>query len=246
MPVRALFTDRSGGRSAGEYAANNLASHVGDDPDVVRTNRRRAAELVGARRLVVLQAIRGGPIGTVTAASSQADDAEAGTEAGSTEVDGVEGLVCADPGVALAVLVADCVPVLLADEHAGVVAVAHSGRRGTAVDITGQAVVAMQGAGARPERLRAWVGPAICGRCYEVGEQVQREVALRYPVAATRTPHGTAALDLPSVVLEQLAAAGVRHVEHDDRCTAEDPTLYSYRRDGRTGRQAGIVVWDRP
>jgi copper oxidase (laccase) domain-containing protein len=86
------------------------------------------------------------------------------------------------------------------------------------------------------------VGPAICGRCYEVGADVAAAAVEAVPTAASRTPHGTPALDLPRAVLEQLAAAGVTRVSHDARCTAEDPGLYSYRRDGRTGRQAGLVA----
>jgi polyphenol oxidase len=97
-------------------------------------------------------------------------------------------------------------------------------------------------AGARADRLTAWVGPAICGRCYEVGEDVAADVVAVEPAAAARTSWGTTALDLPAAVAAQLRRAGVTDIRTDGRCTLEEPSLYSYRRDGRTGRQASVVV----
>ncbi len=231
MGVRVVITDRVGGVSAAPFDTLNLAAHVGDDPEAVATNRRHLAALaeVPSDRLVVLAAVSGGPVAVV-------EHADPG------EVTGVEALVTTQPDLALAVIAADCVPVLLADDRAGVVAVAHAGRRGVAARITSQALDAMLGLGARPEYLVAWVGPAICGRCYEVGDDVAREVTAVAPAAASTTSWGTTALDLPAAVAAELAAAGVADVTRDPRCTAEDPLLFSYRRDGRTGRQACLIV----
>ena len=155
---------------------------------------------------------------------------------------GTDALVTSTPGLALGVLVADCVPVLLADAAAGVVAAAHAGRRGVAASIVAAVTAHMRARGADPGRTTAWVGPAICGGCYEVPEAMQADVARVVPAAAAVTRAGRPALDLPAAVVDQLNAAGVLDVRRDGRCTAEDPDLFSYRRDGRTGRTAGVVL----
>jgi YfiH family protein len=231
MSVRVLLTGRAGGVSQGDFASLNLASHVGDDPAAVAQNRARVAAAVGVGpdRLVVLAAVSGGPVARVD-----------GT--GPREVTGVEALVSTDADLALAVIAADCVPVLLADDEAGVVAVAHAGRRGVAARIVPDAVAALVQAGGSPGRTSAWVGPAICGRCYEVGEQVAAPVVALEPAAAATTRWGTPGLDLVAAVREQLRRAGVDEVSVDGRCTLEDEQLFSYRRDGRTGRHAAVVV----
>lgn len=147
-------------------------------------------------------------------------------------------------GVAAAVLVADCVPVLIADAAAGVVGAVHAGRRGVAAGVVAAAVRAMIGLGAEPTRLRAVVGPAICGACYEVPADLRAEVAAIVPVAAATTSWGTPALDLPRAVAHQLAAAGVADVAAVGGCTLEDERWFSHRgvAAGRpVGRLAGVV-----
>lgn len=233
MAVRVLFTDRRGGVSASPLESLNLATHVGDDPEAVRANRALVASRIGVipDRLVVLAAVSGGPVGVVDVDSPQ-------------EVSGVEAIVTRAPELAIGVIAADCVPVLLADEDAGIVGAAHAGRRGVQARIVVDTVARMTDLGAQASRLRVWIGPAICGRCYEVGEDVAAQTLAVAPAAESTTSWGTTALDLPSAVRAQLAACGVEaaHVTSDDRCTREDPTLYSYRRDGRTGRQASVIV----
>lgn len=231
MSVRVVLTGRPGGVSQGDFASLNLASHVGDDPAAVRQNRARVAAAAGVDpdRLVVLAAVSGGPVARVDGTSPR-------------EVTGVEALVSTEPDLALAVIAADCVPVLLADDEAGVVAVAHAGRRGVAARIVPDAVAALAAAGGRPGRTTAWVGPAICGRCYEVGEQVAAQVVALEPAAAATTRWGTPGLDLVAAVRDQLHRVGVVDVSVDGRCTLEDEQLFSYRRDGRTGRHGAVVV----
>jgi polyphenol oxidase len=155
----------------------------------------------------------------------------------------VDALITATPGLALGVLVADCLPVLMADPGAGVTAAVHAGRRGIAHGVIHRALAAMTDLGAEPGRMQVVIGPAVCGRCYEVPEQLQAEFTTALPDAATRTATGTPALDLPAAVHTQLKSAAVdpRCIEIVGRCTVEDPTLFSYRRDGRTGRQAGLI-----
>lgn len=233
MAVRVLFTDRRGGVSAPPLEELNLATHVGDDPEAVAANRALVASRigVGSDRLVVLAAVSGGPVAMVDTDSPG-------------EVSGVEAIVTSAPDLAIGVIAADCVPVLLADEDAGVIGAAHAGRRGVQARIVVDTVERMQALGAEANRLRVWVGPAICGRCYEVGEDVASETRAVAPAAGSTTSWGTTALDLPRAVRAQLDECGVEHanVFSDGRCTREDPTLYSYRRDGRTGRQASVIL----
>lgn len=233
MAARVLFTDRAGGHSVGPFATLNVASHVGDDRAHVTANRAEVARRVGvpADRLVVLASRSGGPVG------------RAGIDSPG-EMTEVEALVSTAPGVALAVSAADCVPVLLADDQAGVIAAAHAGRRGVDARIVTHTVEAMRELGCAVERITAWLGPAICGRCYEVGDDVAAVTTAIAPQARSQTAWGTTALDLPRAVRAELAAAGVTTVHSDGRCTYQEQHLFSYRRDGRTGRQASVIVAD--
>ncbi len=226
-----LFTDRVGGVSKAPFDTLNLATHVGDDPGAVAANRARVAARAGVppERLVVLAAVSGGPVARVDASSPG-------------EVGGVEAIVTTEADLAVGVIAADCVPVLLAEDAAGVIGAAHAGRRGVQARIVTDTVSAMVDLGAHRDRLVAWVGPAICGRCYEVGDDVAAQTVAVAPAARATTSWGTTALDLPAAVLAELAEAGVTDVQADPRCTVEDPLLYSYRRDGLTGRQASVVV----
>jgi len=229
--VRVLFSDRAGGTSRAPYDTLNVAGHVGDDPDAVERNRAILADRAGVARdrLVVLAGMVGGPVARIDADSSR-------------EVSGVEAMVTTEVDLGLAVTTADCVPVLLADDRAGVVAAAHAGRRGVEARIVTDTIAVMQSLGADPQRMSAWLGPAICGRCYEVGEDVAAQTVAIAPSAATRTSWGSTGLDLTAAVRDELARAEVATVHIDPRCTREDPLLFSYRRDGRTGRQASAVV----
>ncbi|NDU77109.1 peptidoglycan editing factor PgeF [Actinomadura sp. DSM 109109] len=226
--VGAGFTGRAGGVSRPPYDSLNLGGAVGDDPAAVLANRRRAAAALGAdpERTVFMRQVHGSDVAFVT----------------SPEVPGpVDAVVTTVPGLALAVLVADCAPVLLADAAAGVVGAAHSGRPGTAAGVVPALVKAMCERGADPARMAAAIGPAACGRCYEVPARMRADVAAAVPAAYATTSEGTPGLDIRAGVAEQLASAGVGRVTTDGRCTIEDPGLFSYRREGRTGRFAGYV-----
>jgi YfiH family protein len=147
----------------------------------------------------------------------------------------------------LAVLVADCVPIVLADASVteggtGATAVVHAGRAGVANGIVAHAARTLHRSGARD--LTAWIGPSVCGSCYEVPEDLMRSVAAALPEAASRTRAGTAALDLPAAVRRQLgdAGVGVGHVAGaGPACTLENPALFSHRRAPGAGRIAGLV-----
>jgi YfiH family protein len=154
-----------------------------------------------------------------------------------------DALVTTRPGVVLMVRVADCVPVLLADAAQGVVAAAHAGRPGLVAGIVPAAVAAMRDLGARD--IRAWVGPHVCGRCYEVPAQMQADVVAVVPQARATTSWDTPSVDIGAGVRAQLESEDVRFTDVGG-CTMEDDDLYSYRRQGvESGRLAGLV-WMRP
>ena len=227
---RRVVTDRRGGRSVSPYASFNLGDHVGDDPAAVAANRVRVARelAVPDDRLVWMSQVHGTGVAIV-------DGPQDGP------VPDTDALVTATPGLVLCVLVADCVPVLLADPVAGVVAAVHAGREGFRRGVVPAALSAMASLGARARHVAALLGPAVCGECYEVPATMQADVARIAPEAAVRTRTGTAGLDLRAGVAQVLRKAGIPEVVHDPRCTVEDPHLFSHRRDGVTGRQAALV-----
>ena len=228
--VRRVVTTRHGGVSGPPYASFNLGDHVGDRAEDVAANRTRLAAGVGlpVQRLVWMEQVHGR---TVTAVDGPR----------ATPVPATDALVTAEPGLAVAALVADCVPVLLADPVAKVVAAVHAGRVGSRVGVLPAALAAMQQLGARIEQVEVLLGPSACGQCYEVPAAMQADVEARLPGSACRTRRGTAGLDLRAGLWRQLAAAGVARVGVDPRCTMEDPALYSHRREGVTGRIAALT-----
>ncbi len=151
-----------------------------------------------------------------------------------------DALVTSTRGLGLMVRVADCVPVVLADPASGLVGAVHAGRAGVEHDIVTATVERMRARGAG--RLVAWIGPHVCGGCYEVPEELRALVASAVPATYATTTWGTPSLDLGAGVRAQLEAAGDVEVVAVDACTREDPRLHSHRRDGaRAGRLAGLV-----
>lgn len=150
-----------------------------------------------------------------------------------------DALVTTGTGVGLAVRVADCVPVLLADAAAGVIAAAHAGRVGLAGGVLQATLAAMRAAGA--DAVTAWIGPHICGGCYEVPEAMADEVDAVVPGSRSTTARGTAGLDLGAGARGVLERLGVTVLDVG-RCTLQTPGLHSHRRDAAAaGRQAGII-----
>lgn len=234
-PAYGAFTTRPGGVSLPPYDALNLALHVDDEWDRVLANRDLVAAAVGQARgtLAYAQQVHGTRVAIVERLSSAARDRGIG---------GVDALVTAVPGLALAVLAADCLPVLLADPVAGVVAVAHAGRRGLAGGVLQETLAAMAGLGATPGDTTAVLGPAACGRCYELPEALAEQVAAAVPGSRATTRLGKASVDLAAGADRLLRAAGVVAVTAVGGCTIEQPDrFFSYRRDGVTGRHGGLV-----
>lgn len=229
LPVKAFFTDRAGGVGEAPYDTFNLADHVGDDPATVAANRKELEKLVGAP-VTFMKAAHGAEVARIDTPGQEAPAADI--------------LVTATPGVALAALAADCVPVLVHDELMGAVAAAHIGRLGLfagAVDNTLAAIADVRGKWGDLRSITAVIGPAICGRCYEVPAQMRAEVAERHPAAFATTKWGTPSLDLPRAVEARFGELGA-NVVRIARCTFEDPDLFSHRMVGVTGRQAAVIV----
>lgn len=208
-------------------AAGNLALHVGDDPEDVRRRRRdleRAAGLDG-RGFQYMNQVHGDAVAVIDPGPvDPAPTADA----------------MVSRGAPLAVMVADCVPVVLVGSAGAepVFGAVHAGRPGVAAGVVTAAVARMRDLGATG--IRAWIGPSVCGRCYEVPARMRDEVAAVVPGTWSTTFRGTPGLDLPAGVRLQLESAGVA-ADFSGGCTYEDGGLFSYRRDRRTGRFAGLV-----
>ena len=145
------------------------------------------------------------------------------------------------PGLALAVITADCVPVLMADARAGVIGAAHAGRVGAAEGVVLRTLDAMLAAGAHVADITVLLGPAVSGENYEVPEEMAADVETRLPGSRTTTLRGTPALDLRAGIARQLIDAGVTAIDIDPRCTVADPALFSHRLGAPTGRLASLV-----
>ncbi|WFB10033.1 peptidoglycan editing factor PgeF [Streptomyces sp. LX-29] len=228
------FTDRWGGVSAAPYEALNLGGAVGDDPAAVLANRERVAVELGLdpASVVWMNQVHGRDVAVV--------DGPWGTDA----VPAVDAVVTARRGLALAVLTADCTPVLLADPEAGVAGAAHSGRPGLVAGVVPAVVAAMLELGADPARIVAHTGPAVCGRCYEVPEAMRAAVAEVVPEAWSETSWGTPAVDVTAGVHAQLARLGIEIGGQSHICTLESADHFSYRRERTTGRLASYVWLD--
>jgi YfiH family protein len=240
------FSERTGGVSRGPYASLDLAAHVGDDPHDVDENRSRllsALGLTAARgRLTMSQQVHGETIAEVGASEAGAG---AFASSGPPPLPASDALLTLQTGVPLMMCFADCVPVVLAvTEPVRAVAVVHAGWRGALAGLPGKAAAALaERAGVEASSVLAWVGPRICGSCFEVGPEVLSQFRERFAtirVAGDR-------VDLGAVVSGDLTAAGVppEHVADAGVCTLEcTGRFYSYRASrvtGRHGAVAGIV-----
>jgi polyphenol oxidase len=227
--VRRVSTTRAGGVSAPPFDTFNLGDHVGDDPAAVAANRARLAGAIGlADRVVWMNQVHGDRVGVVDGPRDNA-------------VDDTDALVTSTPRLALAVVTADCVPVLMADARAGVIAAVHAGRVGAQRGVVTRAVEAMLGLGAQVGDISVLLGPAVSGRNYEVPAAMADEVEAALPGSRTTTATGTPGLDLRAGIACQLRDLGVTSVDIDPRCTVADPSLFSHRRGAPTGRLAALV-----
>ena len=215
------FTNRHGGVSQGVYSSLNLGDHVGDIAADVLQNRGVLTELHGPMQF--MDQVHGHRVAVIEKVTDVVPTADA--------------LVTGIPGITLAVMVADCIPLLLTSKQA--VAAVHVGRRGLVNNVAIKTIEVMREMGAQD--ISAIIGPAICGSCYEVSADIHQEVVFNFPMADSRTNTGTLALDLPRALNAVLQSAGISVDPSQSACTVEDADLFSYRRDGVTGRQVGLV-----
>ena len=208
----------------------NLGDHVGDDPAAVATNRARLCTAIGLgpNRLVWMNQVHGDHVEVVDGPRD-------------TPLLDTDALVTRTPRLALAVVTADCVPVLLADARAGVIAAVHAGRVGARDGVVARAVEAMLAEGAHEPHISALLGPAVSGRNYEVPAAMADEVEAVLPGSRTTTSTGTPGLDLRAGIACQLKTLGVNAIDVDPRCTVDDANLFSHRRGAPTGRLASVV-----
>lgn len=233
------FFGREGGRSQGELASNNMSISVGDNPDLVVSNRSSAAYALGGhgiKDLVVLKQVHSTRVETLTERPQGVIEADA--------------MVTSRPDLLLGILTADCAPVLLADLEAGVVGAAHAGWKGAAGGIVLRTVEAMVGLGARPENIRAAIGPTISGANYEIGPETAAQIVALDKAAqrhiAIPTGKNREHFDIPGLLMEQLFGAGVGLVSDLQLCTYADPARFFSHRYAthhgiRTGRQIAII-----
>jgi len=214
-----VFTTRRNGASLAPYESLNLAQHVGDNRETVARNRELLAKITGPVQF--MNQVHGDEVVEV---KTLRDDPTC------------DALITTVPGIALAVMVADCIPLLLSSS--AVVGAVHVGRRGLMNSVAIRAVEAMRALGAG--QIHAQLGASICGRCYEVPQELADEVIAKHPSASSLTNNLTPALDLPRALIADLVAHGVTY-ESSPMCTLEDNEYFSYRRHNITGRNAGVV-----
>jgi len=239
--IRHGFFGREGGRSTGQFASNNMSIALGDNQDVVISNRSSAASQMGdfgMKDLVLFRQVHSTTVVTLT----DRHDVSVAVEA--------DAMVTNRRDQLLGILTADCAPVLLADPQAGVVGAAHAGWKGAAGGILYATVTAMVALGADPARIRAAIGPTISGPNYEIGPDTARDITaldasaaghIAIPAGKTREH-----FDIPGLLTEQLLGTGVGLVSNLDICTYANPARYFSHRYAThqgtgTGRQISVI-----
>jgi len=215
------FTDRHGGASGGNWATLNLGDHVADSPEAVSANRKVISDQFGPTQY--MNQVHGNRVAVIEEVTDEIPTADA--------------LITGIPGITLAVMVADCIPLILTSKYA--VAAIHVGRKGLVNRVTEKSIEILREIS--DQEITATIGPAICGKCYEVSRDIFDEVVKSHPATASQTSSGTTALDLVAGLIADLHDLGIEKITNQTRCTFEDENLFSYRRSAVTGRQAGLV-----
>ena len=215
------FSDRQGGFSTGDFHSLNLGDHVGDSPELVAKNRKLLSDQFGHTQY--MNQVHGSRVAVIEEVTDEIPTADA--------------LITGIAGITLAVMVADCIPLLLTSKHA--VAAVHVGRKGLVNRVTEKTIDIMREIS--HQAISATIGPAICGNCYEVSQEIYDEVVQSNPSTAGRTQLDTPALDLVAGLISDLRGLGITQIDNQSRCTLENGDLFSYRRNAITGRQVGLV-----
>ena len=224
---RSLFTSRNGGVSVAPFESLNLALHVGDDPGSVTKNREILASNCGEAPTAFhfMNQVHGNDISIVTKDSSPED------------VPTADALFTTIQGRFLVTLIADCIPLLLRSQRA--VAAVHVGRQGLVRGVFEKTLEVFAQHNISSRDITAELGPSICGRCYEVDNQMLRDVTTQIPATAENTSQSC--LNIEAGLVSKLESAGISW-KPSGLCTLHDPGYFSYRRDGVTGRQAGVIT----
>lgn len=222
---RSLFTSREGGVSSAPYESFNLATHVGDELTKVIENREILAERFGINleNIFFMNQVHGRDVAVIDENSRF------------SELQTVDALFTTLKGVALVVLIADCIPLLLHSERA--VAAVHVGRQGLVKGVFEATLKLFQTHGITSGEMRAELGPSICGQCYEVGSAMYEDVTKQIPASASEN----SCLNIEAGLVSLLEEEGIAWSSMGE-CTAHNDAYFSYRRDGVTGRQAGVIT----
>ena len=213
-----IFTNRLGGVSKSPFDSANLGDHVGDNPSDVAENRSLLESQIGMA-VTFMNQVHGDTV--ILVENSQTTPT-------------CDALITTERKLAVAVMVADCIPLLLKSDVA--VAAVHVGRKGLMNGIARKTIDAMRDLGA--EVIHSYIGPSICGGCYEVGPDVFEEVVSKYPTSDSSQRSGKKTLDLVAGLKTDIKDTVLLDLSS---CVLEDKHTFSYRRDGITGRQAGVI-----
>lgn len=239
--IGAAFTDRYGGVTPGTLGSLNLGRTDVDSVDRVATNIERMRRQLGVGTIIALSQVHSAEVAVVDDAflAGWGPRSYLGSAGGQRPLVEADAMVTSAVDVGLMIRVGDCVPILLADHTAGVVGAVHAGREGLLKGIVGRTVDVMRAQGATD--IVAWIGPHICGPCYEVDEALAARVRATHPQLVVESRWGTPALDLGAGVTAELEERGVTAVGLNP-CTRTSADLHSHRRDGAdAGRIAGII-----
>lgn len=224
--IRVVYTTRLGGISGSPWGNCNLGGKSGDDPVVVRANRLAVSHAIGARISLIDQVHSGVAVdidalddGALVEPGMPSEDESVSQASYGIDYSGFNGgrsipadaQVSSQCGIALGIFAADCLPVLLADPIAGIIAAAHCGRRGLQLGVVAASVDMMVSKGARLDHIVATLGPAICGDCYEVGDEIADAFDEQFPGTYTLTRLGGPGIDISKAATQALYEAGIAH-----------------------------------
>lgn len=235
--LKCFVTDKQDGFSKPPYNSLNLGLHVNDQPDSVTKNREKAVKHLGysLNDLVVMDLVHGSNVKII-----ENKDKGRGSNTTETAIPQTDAIVTNEKGVILSVFVADCVPAVIYDPKNHVLATIHGGWKPLAKNITGKTIEKMVNIyNSDSEKLVAGIGPAICGKCYDIYENVTNEIREAFPNFANDVlteNKGKTYLDIQKLMQLQLEDKGVKNIETAEICTFENKDFYSYRRDQVTGR----------
>jgi hypothetical protein len=239
VSVDNYFFNRRGGYSRGAFESLNLSYRVGDDPEVVERNYSKVERVLGIKHLATVHQVHGKVVLDLDSYKLE--------ESRLRKIE-ADAIITMQKGVAIAVLVADCFPLILADPGKNILAIAHCGRRPIILGVIENAISEIIARGGTAGDVIAAIGPGVGPECYTVDEKIIAEFADRFPKGAGkiwRRKAGQYHLDLKAAMVSILEASGVKRSNIDDLgvCTSCNDEFFSHRRSaGKTGRQIAVAM----